>query len=95
MEFIYLIKEEWLYHLTNIAILIIFSFYGSYRTIKRKIDLEIFRETEKQKKKLTDKSKKIIAKEEKKSFLKEFLKSFFALFVVYFIYIIYRSGIFL
>lgn len=94
MEFINLLKEEWSYHLMNIGILFIFSLYGAYSTIQKKIKLEIFRIFEKKKEKLTDKEKGLIKKSGNKAYLKEFLKAFFALFVIYTIYIVYRSGIF-
>jgi len=95
IDFINLLLEESSYHIINIGILVIFSFYGSYKTIKKRIDLEIFRYKEQYKDKLDDNTKKIIKKKEKKLFLKEFCKSFFALFFIYSIYIIYRLKIFI
>lgn len=95
MDFIDLLRSEWSYHLSNILILIVFSLYGAYKTIKKRTELEIFKETEKKKNKLTDREKNTIQKEQKKGLFKELFKAFLGLFSVYAIYIVYRSGIFL
>lgn len=94
MDFVNLLIEEWSYHLMNIGILVAFSLYGAYTSINKKIKLEVFRLFEKQNKKLTDKQKNTIKENQQKGLMKEFIKAFLGLFVLYSIYIVYRSGIF-
>ena len=40
MELIYLIKEEWMYHVMNLLILIVFSAIGAYRGMKYALEEE-------------------------------------------------------
>ncbi len=93
MDFINLLQEEWIYHLSNLGILIVFSFYGAYSTVKKNIRLEVFRLSEKQKKKVSEKQKEVIKRKEKKIFFKEFIKIFLVFFILYAVYILYRAGL--
>jgi len=94
MEYINLLKEEWIYHLSNIGIICLFSIYGAYMTVNKKIKLEIFREYERNTKTVSSEKKEEIRSREMKGLLQEFFKAFFALFTFYAIYIVYRLGIF-
>ena len=40
MELIYLIKEEWMYHIMNLLILIVFAGIGAYRSMKYALEEE-------------------------------------------------------
>lgn len=35
-NFLYLLKEEWIYHIVNIVIIVVFALFGAYRSMKYK-----------------------------------------------------------
>lgn len=92
MDFLYLLKEEWSYHFINIMILIVFSIYGTYLTIKKNIKLSIFSYIDENNKDISDKKKKEIEEGQNRIWLKEFTKSFLVLFIIYSIYVLFKMG---
>lgn len=93
IDFFNLLKEEWAYHMSNLGIIFLFSLYGAYKTISKRIKLEIFRLFEKKNTKVTSIERNSIKMEQNKAFMKEFIKAFFVLFALYGIYIMFRQGV--